>query len=1089
MTMIEYKKMNLHQHVLARPDTYVGSIRNQEYDEYIVTDDLKIEKNRITYIPALLRIFIEALSNAIDNKWRSDEQGIPFKTIKITINQETGETSIWNDGLAIPIRKNDKDVWIPEMIFGQLLTSSNYNDQEDRYVSGRNGLGIKLNSLFSSVFKIKLVDNVSGQSYSQKWSKNMSIVGKPRISKSTGKGFTEVSWIPDFHYFGIDGYTKELVTLFTRYACDAAMLTGVNVTMNGKRLPIKGLKDYAKLYTQPEFRERDLLVLNSKDCQVVLAPSNEFQHVSFTNGVYTSDGGVHVDTWQEAIFKPLCNKLNSKSKNIKLTMKDVKQYFRLFVVCSVPNPEFTSQSKTCMSAPKVSTNVTTSNINSLMKWEFVTHIEEMIKAREMLSLRKSERKSRGNKPIEGYDPANRAGKESSKCSLILCEGLSAKTFAVTGMQQGLDFGDGLYKGRDYMGVYALRGKLLNTRNASITSIAANKEISSIIQILGLEHNVDYSIKRNFEKLRYARIIILCDADVDGFHIEALILNMIDHLFPSLLAHPKFVLCMQTPVMKIQSKNTIKRFYDLQQAYQYIETHSNAEVKYYKGLGTSSDKDVLDTFGKRMIVYQQDDSAITNINKAFNKDFAGARKKWLEEYKEHEPEYTPSEMSHIYGMKISDFINSKLIQFSIDDCKRSLPHLMDGLKESHRKVLFACFLKNLTDKTLKVAQLAGFVAEKTNYHHGEQCLHDTITKMAQTFVGSNNIPLLDKDGQFGTRLESGGKDAANARYILTKLKKTTRLIFRKEDDPILTYKKDDGDSIEPEFYVPIIPMILVNGGDGIGTGWSCSIPSYNPLTLIDWIHAWLNDNHLPELCPWYNGFKGTIESVTLNKYSTRGLLERKSSKCIVHEIPVGNWINPYKEFLENLVDQKKIKRLINHSTPDQVHFEFTEVPDKMKCNENTLKLVNTLSTTNLVLFNDQGRLKKYSSITDIMNEFCSVRLHYYKLRIEHTIETLTIEYNKVKSKHKFLTLVMKRELNLFESKEEELVKEFKRLNLVTIEDSYDYLLSLPVRSFTLKRTTQLKETLTRMKNEIKLYKTTTPITLWKKELKELKSLLN
>lgn len=1092
MSTLEYKEMNLHQHVLARPDTYVGGIREQKSQEFVAIEDEKgdihIEQKFIYYTPALLRIFIEALSNAIDNKWRSDEHGIPLKTIKVTIDQETGETSVWNDGLSIPIRQNDKGVWIPQMIFGQLLTSSNYNDDEDRYVSGRNGLGVKLCSLFSSTFKIKLSDPSTQQTYTQKWSNNMTTIGAPRISKTSSKGFTEVRWIPDFSYFGLDGYSKEMVSLFTRYIYDASMLTGVSVYLNGKKLQVKTLKDYAKLYMSPDFNSKEILCLSSKECQVVLTPSHEFQQVSFTNGVYTSDGGIHVDVWQEAIFKLLTQKVNSKSKNIKMSVKDIKQYFRLFVICSVANPEFTSQSKTCMSAPKVSAEITTSNINTLLKWDFMTQIQEMIQTKEMLSLKKSERKTRGNKHIEGYDPANKAGsKESSKCTLILCEGLSAKTYAVTGIQQGLDFGQGLFKGRNYNGIMALRGKLLNTRNASISSIADNKEISNIIQVLGLQHGVDYTIDKHFSSLRYGRILILCDADCDGFHIEGLILNTFDHLFPTLFTRKNFIMCMQTPVMKIQYNNQYKRFYDLNQAHRYLIDHPSNHVKYYKGLGTSSDQDIRDTFGKRLVVYHLDEYGVRNIKKAFDKKLAISRKQWLEEYEKHDPKYEPLLNDHIYKMDISDFIDSKLIQFSIDDCKRSLPHLIDGFKESQRKVIYACFLKNLNEKTLKVAQLAGFVAEKTNYHHGEQCLYDTIVKMAQDFVGSNNLPLLLKDGQFGTRLESGGRDAANARYIYTKLRKITRMIFRKEDDAILTYRQDDGEIIEPEFYLPILPMILVNGGEGIGTGWSCSVPCYNPLQLIEWIECWLNnDIQKPTLQPWYNGFKGNIDCISQHKFTTTGILEKEGAqKYTIKEIPVGSWINPYKEFLEDLVDKKKLKKIKNQSTPDMVHFEITECPDKMKCTIQNLKLINTLSTTNLVLFTEEGQLKKFNTIEDILDRFCKVRLHYYNIRKEHTLKALDEEYKIVKSKYIFLKKVMNQELVIFQREEKDIEKDLDDLKIHRVKDDYDYLLSLPMKSFTKKRLSQLKDTITKLKTEIEMYEQTSTKELWKRELDELR----
>lgn len=1079
---MEYREMNLHQHILARPDTYVGSIREQSTTDYTFKNDT-IQSDTLTYIPAILRLYVEALSNAIDNKFRSDSFGIPMRSIKIHVDQSTGETSVWNDGMTIPVEMNETDTWIPEMIFGRLLTSSNYNDEEQRYTSGRNGIGAKAIALFSTQSSVYLSD--TKKTYRQTWTTNMTTKTKPKLSKGKSKGFTQISWIPDFAYFNIPGYTQDYVNLFLKYAYDTAMLTGLNVYFNDEKLPIKTLKDYAKLYSHESTNE--LLFLSTDECQVVLTPSTSFEHISFVNGVCTTQGGVHVETWCDAVFKPLVAKLNSKSKNIKMTVKDIKQHFRIFVNCMVPNPEFTSQSKTYMSAPKVKASVTSSQVNALMKWNFVKDIREMIDAREMLSLKKSERKSRNNRKIDGYDPANKAGgRESRKCTLILCEGLSAKTFAVTGIQQGIDFGEGELKGRNYNGILALRGKVLNVRNASISSIANNKEVSNIIQILGVQHGMDYSRDSNFATLRYGRILLIGDQDDDGFHIISLVINVIDYLFPTLLQRPGFLCYMDTPIVKIQTKNDTLRFYDQRDATRYISKHAKQKlnIKYYKGLGTSTDKDIRETFGRRVIQYAFDDDARANLNKVFHKDNTHVRKQWLEEYKEDDQQLSKTgtfSKTELYSTTISNYIDTRLIQFSISDCKRSIPHLMDGLKESNRKILYAAFLKNITSP-FKVAQLAGFVAEKTNYHHGEQCLYDTITKMAQDFIGSNNLPLLAKEGQFGTLL-NGGKDAANARYIFTHLSKHTRQLFPKEDDALLTYLTDEGFSIEPEYYVPVLPMILVNGcTGGIGTGWSCSIPCYSPTDLKEWITCWLTQSPTPTLTPWYNGFDGEIVQVSDHKFESRGVLQPLSrNKYSITSLPIGMWIDTMKDHLDDLVSSKVLKSVKNFSTPDNVHFELTSVePLTLK----DLKLTSSITTTNLVLFDSNNRLRKYDTIDDLLEEYCATRYAYYTRRKDHQLTTLKEEYKVTKSKWSFLDLVMRGELDLFNQEEKELERHLERHKLHRVNDSYDYLLNLSVRSFTKQKLISLSNDVTKLKKAIQVQKSLTEAKMWMDDLSHL-----
>lgn len=1085
---MQYEELDLHSHTLKRPDTYIGSIRSQESDEYVAAIDennsIQIKMKTTTFTPAILRIFIEALSNAVDNVSRSIEYATPCKAIKVNINKETGEITIWNDGLSIPVKHHqESNTWIPDMLFGRLLTSSNYNDDEERLTSGRNGLGISLTNIFSKSFKVKLVDSVTKQSYSQKWSDNMKVRQEPKITKVKTKGFTQVSWIPDFQYFGFveDGYTSDFVSLLYKYVIDAAMIVGdsnVNVYLNDIKLPVRQFKDYAKLYSDAVVKE--ILHIKGDTSQCVLLPSTEYESISFVNGVHTRKGGAHVDCWADAIFKALAVKLNAKYKSLKLTVRDIKPYFKIFVNCTVPNPEFETQSKNKLVAPRITANIDPKHITALMKWEFVQDIEKMIAVKEMMTLKKSETK-RVSKII-GYDPANNAGKkESGKCTLILCEGLSAKPYAARGIEQGSYLNeDEKMKGRDWHGILCLKGKGLNVRNATSASVSENKELTNIIQALGLQYNTDYSIDENFKKLRYGRVMCLCDFDVDGFHIQGLLLNFFDYLFPSLLRRTGFMTYMQTPIMKIDYKNESIRFYDMNKAHQFIKSHPNTalKIKYYKGLGTSNDKDVRETFGKRVVLYEMDENAQQILNSVFNKDQSDFRKTWIRDYAGEDIQLQ-AYGNHLFSFTISDFINKEFIKFSIDDCKRSLPHILDGLKESQRKILYACFLKNMTS-ALKVAQLAGFVAEKTNYHHGEENLFDTITKMAQDFVCSNNIPLLENDGQFGSRL-AGGKDASNARYIFTKLASVTRHIFHSDDDEVLTFINDEGDMVEPESYYPIIPMILVNGiTAAIGTGWSCSIPCYNPKDVIGWIKKWLrNEPNADEMHPWYNNFTGEIRKLSSVKYETYGVINVHDKKVTITELPVGVWTDKYKEFLEDLRDSKKIKNLKNYSTPDDIHFEFTSLVEYPPTLDN-FKLKSSLSLTNMVLFGKNGTIKRYASINDIMNEFCDERLKCYSIRKHAICEKLRTEYATVKNKLRFLKAVMNDDIVIHKRSETEIISQLNRMEFSNIE----HLLNLPIKSFSTQAVAALGEKKQKLKTKLEYVVSTSEHTMWNRELDEL-----
>lgn len=1127
----KYNKMDPLDHILHRPDTYVGSNRNREKEEYVSSsnNNFKISKKIIKYSPAILRTFIEILSNAIDNVARSEKTDTPCTKIKVSINKETSEISIWNDGDVIPIEiDEDEKCYNHTLIFGQLLTSSNYDDEQDRYnISGRNGIGGKATNVFSSSFIVKGVDPENGKKFIQEWKDNMKTTTKPKIKSSKlKKGYTEIIWTLDFKQFNMEGYTQDIIDLYCKYVVDAAMLTGVNVYFNDVLIPVKNLNSYAKLYFNDDVR--DILYIKNKDSEIVLTPSSYFEAVSFANGVYTSLGGTHVNAYVDKLFRPIVTKL-SKPKGVMFTLGDIKKYFKLFVKVNVVKPEFESQSKHRLESP-IKASVETKYINKVLKWSIIDDIK---RSKEMGALKKLERKKRVFVKIESLDPANNAGgPKSSECTLILVEGLSAKTFAVQGIEVGA-FGK---QGRDSFGIYALRGKNLNVRNSSVDTIAKNKVVSDIIKSLGLRHDVDYTKEVNYKTLRYGRVMILTDQDCDGLHISSLVQNFFHSLFPSLLEREtSYITAMHTPIVRVFLNKKNLLFYDERKYHQYVKDYNKKypgkkiNKKYYKGLGTSSSEDILETFGKKIVEFEIDENTTHNMNKIFGKKFADSRKVWLENYDPSNVVLEWKKDQHeTVRMCYSDFLNTETIKFSLDDCKRSIPNFLDGLKESQRKVLYACFLKKLktSGKTLKVAQLAGYVAEKTGYHHGEQNLYDTITKMAHAFPGSNNIPLLYRDGQFGS-LIALGKDAANARYIFTKLDELTRLIFREEDDVLLERVVDDGDDLEPKFYVPIIPMILVNGVvAGIGTGWSCNVPSYNPLDLINAIHIWLDNDgdvlfdeddgisvsSLPELTPWYREYEGVIENIGDGKYTSYGNITQEKKNIVVDELPIGMSINSFKNTLDQLQEEKMVKEVKNYSSPKKARFVIKESPDGLKCNLKNLKLHKTLSINNMVMFtNFEHKIHKFKTVDEIIDSFCKIRLEYYVKRKKYMLDRLNHIIKFLGNKKRFLQEVLSGDIKLF------ILKDGKRMSrktkdlILELEESgydkdkggddnsnkeekenerdekgtgYDYLLRLQFRSITEENINKLEKDIESNIKEKNILKKKSEKKLWIADLDEL-----
>lgn len=1969
-----YQKLDHIDHVLHRPDTYLGSIRMRKLEEYVAVkenDEYRLELTEIESSPALLRIFVEPLSNALDNVARSKKTRTKCTKIKVTIDPKTGRTSVWNDGDVVPIEKNDQeDCYNHSMIFGQLMTGSNYDDDEDRDGSGRNGLGVKLCNIYSTYFRVCGLDPKKKKTLIQEWSDNMKKTDGPDVKACAAglQGYTEVTWIPDFTRFGIKGYTNDLIRLYTRYVIDAAMLSKVDVFLNDEIIPISSLQDYAKLYVTPTDEQ---LYIKTKEAEVLVTPSGgNYQHISFVNGVYTRLGGLHVDSWTEGLLRPLVDKFNGKSKSKAkkptINIRDVKQFFRIFVNATVNRPEFNSQDKEKLEAPAVEIEIKKTYISSLNKWSVIDDIEDIIRGKEMAVLKKAERGRKKNVKVPGYDPANNAGgRNSDQCILILCEGLSAKTYAVAGIEQGV-YGK---QGRDWFGIYPLTGKIKNVRNSAPTTIAANKVITNLIQIMGLKYDVDYRDDKNFKTLGYGKIMIMTDADsvsgdtpillkdseniflstvdnlgskwivdtnngkeyatvdfdykvwtekgwteiksvmrhkvsknmyrivthtgivdvtedhsliskdgnkitpvscnvgdellhsfpsfvdnnhcsvsienlsklsvkqllklaslhkiryyqtlkkeelvfqltemlskpcenlgkdendditlemaytmglfftdgncgiyeweykkkpkgrpniytfkrksyswaisntnlifltrakealdmdvrdfgnhmfsiiedrthqkrgyykayklilnggkdtenyiklwrdmfydrkykkiptiilnsdrpireaffegmydgdgdkksgatridvfhkigaqsvfllckslgyevsvncmndkpdvytlvltkghqqanpigikkiidmgkteqyvydletenhhfqagigqlivhnTDGIHIEGLIMNFFHSLFPTvMLRREPFIVSMKTPIARVfVPRKDDLLFYDERRFRNYLDKQKKkVNAKYYKGLGTTKPEDVPDTFGLKMVEYVHDEKTSANMNKVFHTKYADARKDWLGEYTPESYAFSLDDVGQSVQMSMSNFLDREMIKFSHDDCKRSIPNAIDGLKESQRKIIYAARKRNLKHNgpSLKVAQFGAYTAEHSEYHHGENNLYQTIVKMANEFPGTNNIPLLYRDGMFGcvdpstpillwngatklakdivvgdeligddgkkrlvsklingvdqmftikqgygddykvnschiltlkysmhkvlskyknnwkllyfdtktnspkskqvyfkdeyncdkayekikkfmdyiseqdifdinirdylsyskyhhryfksvkndisvswdhnettidpyilgmwlgdgdkngrgfssmdeelvkewviyadkigcevlhtkngqdhenyhyklrrrsggqktgkyialgepdhssktcigcltskishpacdwiyngkshekidcytinssgverydgnpfiqllkhdglvnnkyipvnyiindtkTRLEllagmidtdgrvrqvnngvqsikisqeknthghiitalqyiarslgwraeinetvsnkhsimlnliisgdnldriptrlprkklfnnsqrernrlscnfeiipdnigefvgwhidgnerfllgdftvthntrlEGGDDAASARYIFTKMDALTEYIFRAEDDPLLTPVNVDGNLVEPEHYVPILPMLLVNGCTaGIGTGWSCNVPCFNPMDIVNCIKIWIEHEGevmledpddrtvcslLPDITPWYRGFKGEIEkdSGREGRYITYGSYQdgvRGTTE--VTELPIGTWTDKFKELCEDLLNEKKLKSFKNYSNPKDVKFVLTNGSD-FDCDVDTLKLFSYLYTSNMVAFNDKEQLKKYDTVDELICDFCEVRYLYYQLRKKHIIGALEKEIRYLGNKERFVQEVIDGELDIMNVEEDDVIAELKSRGYdedpKKDEGGYDYLLSMQIRTFTADKVRKLKNDIQSNQEKLDEIKKTKESQMWLDDLDE------
>ena len=1194
----KYKKKSQLEHIKDLPDTYIGSIvkenvsmwtflPNNDTNDANDTEEeniqsFKIISKDIEIVPGIRNITEEILINAFDNMNRviqknftnaanGDKKRLKKVTyIKVWVDIKKGQITIENDGEGIDVVMHPVEkVYVPQMIFGELLTSGNYNKDEEKITGGKNGYGAKLTNIFSTYFKIETIDRHRKLKYTQEYKDNMSIKGEPVIESYKGESFTRITFIPDYAKFSLKGMSVDFNNLIRKrtidmFACSRGQL---DVYFNDEKVELKTFTDYMNLYLEPEHLTVTCKPNDRWEIGACMSPNFSFQHVSFVNGINTHQGGKHVEYIVKQITKKMVDYIQKKKKT-EVKESFIKDNLMVFVNSTIVNPSFDSQTKGSL-------NTLTKNFGSecIVPDSFIEKLAEsgiMERALALSEFRDNQtlKKTDGKKKVRILDipkliDAHHAGtKKGSECTLILTEGDSAKAMAVAGISV-------IPNGHDLYGVYPLKGKMLNTRDKEDINIAQNKEICDIKKILALQEDMDY---KDVSSLRYGRIMLMTDSDVDGSHIKGLVINFLSK-WNSLMKLTGFITSLLTPIVKVWKKGAkngklnATSFYTLSAYNEWCDTHNGGkgyEVKYYKGLGSSTPLEGKEYFKNfKIVTYHWDEIASATVDMAFSKDRADDRKLWLADY--NSDCILDINQSSV---TITDFINKDLIHFSNYDNHRSIPSIFDGLKPSLRKIMYCSFKRNLKSE-IKVAQLAGYVSEHGAYHHGEASLNGAIINLAQNYVGTNNINLLMPEGQFGSRLE-GGKDSAAPRYIFTYLSKITGALFNKDDTPLLKQNIDDGELIEPEFYMPVLPIILINGTIGIGTGWSSSIPQFNPVDIINNIRLLMDNKDIESMTPWYRGFVGSIRKVSPNKWISKGRYKIIDNSTIeIYELPIGYWTSDFKELLDSYEkgyksdtpvsssakdkkrggsvkgvkakstgakganskapkwtdfaddDGKLIKSFKNESSEAMIKFtiklepsvlnKLTSGVDKAGLTEleKIFHLTTSISCCNTMnLYDENNKLKNFTSPEAILKYYYELRLHYYELRRLNLIKILEQDLFLLSTRARFILDVINDDVKVRNVPKANIIKQLEDLKypkmvsngvgLVKLDDmtakqladpsygSYDFLIGMPIYNLTKEKVEELLSEKEELEGRLKILLTKTDKDLWEEDLKTFES---
>lgn len=1147
---------------LKRPDTYIGSVKKDTTDTFVIVDDVngepKLVYQKHTYSPGLVKIIGEVIDNAFDHRINSFTKYAKYKkpvtSVEFAIctkDHNMGLVSIYNDGLGITsaevlINEDTKEYMpLPQAIFTQLQGGSNFDDTGERYVGGRNGVGATLTTIFS---KFLVVDTVhSGVKYVQKLARDgdkFKSLNKTITKVQNTSDYTRITFLPDYTYFD-NSTVADILPIIRRRAFDFKYhFPSVNVKFNGKEVKFKKYHEllgkdiktisYTSKVIDSKFPfpkwEFDIFPTDDRNGRTIL---------SFVNGICTTKGGDHVKYLTELVAngfkKHLPKDIYDSSKKdaenpIKLNV--IRKGISMVLKTYIPDPAFTSQSKDVLVKNKHMENLELSDgfIKKLLKNGFLEYYKTKVNS-EAHRLNKDTQGRKGVSPtgIPGYSKANLAGRSKSKeCTLIITEGDSASS-SPDAARSALPGGNDLY------GVWGIGGKPINPRGNMEMKNLKNKKFTHFRKIMGLDTRVKYT---DTSKLRYGKIMIMTDADYDGSHIKNLVINQVATYWPDLLKIKGFISIFRSNCVRVFfPKSTGKEpigFYTPEHFEQWkVTTGKNLKytAKYYKGLGTSTTKDFIKYFediDKNNVVLTYDGKILGFLETLFGKD-ADKRKSWILSESERNLNSTFAYENTV--MSYTTMVNKEAFLHANYNILRMIPCVSDGLKLGQRKLIATLLKINSTinrEKGIKTAVLAGKVTELYNYHHGEASMSDTISRMAQIFVGSNNLNLLECKSSFGNRIH-GYKKFSSPRYTYTRLEDICKYLFNPEDEPCLTILEDEDVKVEPKFYIPPVPLIIINGTRAsIASGWSSQISPHNPFEVISYIRAILQGKERKPINPYYYGYKGRLYPLYDKKtgkkktgYIIQGVYRYDAYKrtLYISEIPIGEWHAQYKLWLDKLksckaiVDWKDNTKKVKDpriETEFEYVVELSEsyakkfmyngdsyIDEENEIDEEEIKLSydivkdfrlrKVFSETNMNLLGIDGKIKKYNTIYDIMNDFIKIRIDYYKKRKDSNVFRLEEELKVLSSKYKYVKCIVDNVFEIKRVKKVDLIKSVEKFikdvykDPKTPNDPYSYLFRMANISFTHEKLEELSKLYDSKCKDLELVKKTPIKDTWLKEL--------
>lgn len=903
-------------------------------------------------------------------------------------------------------------------------------------------------------------------------------------------------------------------------------------------LPIEIFPNESSSDSEPLHAFQLLYVYDPSVGECVFFPSTVFSMKQyFVNGVSTHKGG-SLSRFMSQLLLDCKSKSVAQVKTMDLETHEralreaLYQSSSWILNVTIENPQFNAQTKEALTTalPLVTERLKKlrSNLMKLVADDPAMDkvVTSYVRLKTKTILSESDGKKTRYVSVSKASDALHAGTANACCALFIVEGDSAKTFIDSGLPGLVDRQSVSSKkaknrtkswmsDRNCIGKYCLTGKPPNVDKLSVEKLAKQKIFKELKELIGLK--VD---SQRPNALRYQKIVIVTDADTDGQHIAALLIGFFFKFWPTLCVEHSFLSYFRTYVgQAFLGKKVMGSFFSEVEQRQFYNRLTPAQrkgmfFKHIKGLGNTSPELAKHFFAniEQHIVDLRFDyeksSSILNLLFGQKQGDADRRKQWIGEYDPHE---NLDESKLVVAAE--DYIGTRLREYSMHNCYRALPG-MEGVKLSQRQILY-CEAK-LPKGLIKVAQFGAMVAKDTNYPHGEQNLNNTSLSLMQAC--NNNIPLLKASGQCGTRSKNG-KDAASPRYVFTGQEKMYRLIFPRDDDSLWELRSDEGEVKEPLFLFPIFPIDVVNGTEGIGTGWRCEIPRFHPRDVCRMLLSWIDsctagtNLQLTEhvLVPWYAHYRGQIVRCAEHPDEVHffGQITETPLGFWITEIPPSVSVSKYEEFLQSLQEKRtkekkkppavklekdpckfSIQDYVNNSS-DNIIMIFVRTTDSQKRRIHDLldqgiplhdlfKLRKKMKLSNINVIHE-FRVREYSSVEKLLLDFFHWRLYFYEKRKARLVEIQKKELVRFSNLIRYRDLVVNGSFQIMNRPLAEMEKELKDKGFEYLEDSFQYLLKKGASFFSEDGDRKLQDKFRRISQEYETISSTPASHFWKSDL--------